>query len=171
MLWSVRLSIELDAAAGLAYLHSSEDKLVILHRDIKTANILLDKENRASISNVGLVLPMDARTSQTLGVGSFGYMNHVYLTTGESEAGSKVFSFRVVLLELLTWETACDSTKRQLILHARVCVCLPRDTAVVADPLACWPAPVAEQFASLTKDCISVKVAARPMSQSIVELL
>ena len=171
LLWSVRLSIALDAAAGLAFLHSSEDKPVILHRDIKTANILLDTENRARISDVGLARPMDARTSQTLGVGSFGYMDHAYLTTGEFEAGSDVFSFGVVLLELLTGEAACDSTKRPPILHARVGVRLPRDAAVVADPRARWLAPVAEQFASLAKDCISVEVAARPTSQAIVERL
>ena len=114
---------------------------------------------------------MDARNSQTLGVGSFGYMDHTYLTTGEFEAWSDVFSLSVVLLELLTVETACDSTKRLLILHARVSAHLPRDTAAVAYPLASWPAPVAEQFASLAKDCISFNVATRPMSQAIVERL
>ena len=143
LLWSVRLSIALDAAAGLAYLHSSEDKPVILHRDIKTANILLDTENRARISDVGLARPMDARTSQTRGVGSFGYIDHTYLTTGEFGARSDVFSFGVVLLELLTGEAASDSTKRPPILHARVGARLPRDAAVVADPRARLPTPVA----------------------------
>ena len=68
----------------------------------------------------------------------------------------------------MTGEQASDSTKLPPHLHGS----LPRDTVTVADLRARWPAPVAEQFASLTKDCISVEAAAsRPTFQAIVERL
>ena len=171
LLASARLSIALDAASGLAYLHSSGDKPAVLHRDIKTANILFDQENKARISDVGLARLTGERASQTQGVGSFGYFDPVYIITGEYGAGYDVFSFGVVLLELLTGEAARDSTMRPEFLHARVGPRLPSDAAAVADPQARWPAPVVEQFASLAKDCISMEVEARPTSQVIVERL
>jgi serine/threonine protein kinase len=116
--WSARLDIATDAAAGLAYLHSSDNKPVILHRDIKSSNILLDDDNRARISDVGLSRPMEAAFSQTVGLGTFGYMDSGYLVTGEFTPPSDVFSLGVVLLELLTGEAAADSTKRPPLLHA-----------------------------------------------------
>ena len=116
--WSARLDIATDAAAGLAYLHSSDNKPVILHRDIKSSNILLDDDNRARISDVGLSRPMEAAFSQTVGLGTFGYMDSGYLVTGEFTPPSDAFSLGVVLLELLTGEAAADSTKRPPLLHA-----------------------------------------------------
>ena len=86
------------------------------------------------------------------------------MMTGEYGAGSDVFSFGVVLLELLTGEAARDSTMRPEFLHARVDPRLPRDATDVADPLARWLAPVVEPFAGLAKDCIGMEVEVRPTS-------
>ena len=104
-------------------------------------------------------------------MGSFGYFDPTYMMTGEYGAGSDVFPFGVVLLELLTGEAARDSTMRPEFLHAPVGPRLPREAAAVADPLARWPAPLVEQFARLAKDCIRVEMASRPTCQAIVERL
>jgi serine/threonine protein kinase len=168
---SHRLVIAMDAAAGLAYLHSSNDKPAILHRDMKSSNILLDADNRARISDVGLARPMEAGVTQTGGLGTFGYMDIVYLTTGEFSPPSDVFSLGVVFLELLTGQAACDSSKRPPILHARVGPRLPQDTTAVCDALARWPAPMAAQFAGIAKDCICPDSASRPTSQAVLERL
>jgi hypothetical protein len=170
--WSTRVSIATDAAAGLAYLHSSFNKPVILHRDIKSANILLEDDNRARVSDVGLSRPLEAAFSQTLGLGTFGYIDSSgYVATGEYTAASDVFSFGVVLLELLTGEPAADATKRPPLLHARVAQRLPNDARVVCDVLAQWPGPKAEQLASIAKSCVSIEMAARPTSQETLDLL
>jgi serine/threonine protein kinase len=169
---SDRLAIALDAASGLAYLHSSQRKNVILHRDIKSSNILLDTENRARVSDVGLARPMEAGSSNvTLGIGTFGYIDNTYMMTGEFTPACDVFAFGVVMLELLTGEAATDSSKRPPILHARVAPHLPHDAARVSDPGAQWPASVVAEYASLAKSCVMMDASSRPTSQVVVERL
>ena len=94
-----------------------------------------------------------------------------YLATGEFTPPSDVFSFGVVLLELLTGESASDSTKRPPLLHARVAQRLPNDTTLVCDALAQWPGPKAEQLARIAKSCVSPEMTARPSSQEALDLL
>jgi hypothetical protein len=168
---SNRLLIAMDAAAGLAYLHSSVNKPVIMHRDIKSSNILLDAENRARISDVGLASPLETGVTRTPGLGSFGYIDPVYLEEGEYSPGSDVFSFGVVLLELLTGEAPSDSGKSPPNLHARLRTRLPHDTSAVCDQLARWPAQEAELFASMAKNCILREINARPTSGAVMEQL
>jgi serine/threonine protein kinase len=68
---AARLAIAYDAASGLAYLHSPDNKTVIMHMDIKSSNILVDSDNRARIADVGLARRLEAGASQTPGVGTF----------------------------------------------------------------------------------------------------
>jgi serine/threonine protein kinase len=73
---AARLHIAADVAAGLAFLHAPGTGLEpMLHRDIKSSNVLLDGELRASVSDVGLARPA--------GVGTYGYMDPEYCATGE----------------------------------------------------------------------------------------
>ena len=80
---AARLRIAADAAAGLAYLHSPGGGLApMLHRDVKSSNVLLDAGLRARVSDVGLARPQHGAT-MTAGVGTFGYVDPEYFATGE----------------------------------------------------------------------------------------
>jgi serine/threonine protein kinase len=80
---AARLRIAGDVAAGLGFLHGPGAGLApMLHRDVKSSNVLLDAGLRARVSDVGLARPQHGAT-MTAGVGTFGYLDPHYFTTGE----------------------------------------------------------------------------------------
>ncbi|KAG5537815.1 hypothetical protein RHGRI_025056 [Rhododendron griersonianum] len=106
--WENRLQIACDAAEGLAYLHDG-CKPPIIHRDIKTANILLTENMQAKVSDFGLsrLMPSDGGTHvSTLAAGTPGYVDPEYLEFNKLNEKSDVYSFGVVLLELITGKPA-----------------------------------------------------------------
>ncbi|TVU05676.1 hypothetical protein EJB05_48849 [Eragrostis curvula] len=108
--WCVRYDIALGIAHGLAYLHD-DCRPAIVHRDIKPSNILLDKDMVAHISDFGIAKLMDQSTSapQTTGiVGTIGYMAPELAFSTRSCIQSDVYSYGVVVLELLTRKMAVD---------------------------------------------------------------
>ncbi|KAL8483500.1 hypothetical protein ACS0TY_026258 [Phlomoides rotata] len=110
--WAKRLIIALDVARGLEYLHNLAHQIFI-HRDLKSANILLDDDFRAKVSDFGLVkLAPDGEMSvATRLAGTFGYLAPEYAVTGKIRTKVDVFSFGVVLLELLTGLVALDERR------------------------------------------------------------
>ncbi|XP_039024647.1 serine/threonine-protein kinase-like protein CCR4 [Hibiscus syriacus] len=104
MSWATRLNIALDAARGIEYLHEYAVPPVI-HRDIKSSNILLDASWAAKVSDFGLSLlgPEDDESHISLrAAGTVGYMDPVYYRLQRLTTKSDVYSFGVVLLELLS---------------------------------------------------------------------
>ncbi|XP_012450093.1 proline-rich receptor-like protein kinase PERK5 [Gossypium raimondii] len=101
--WPTRLKIALGAAKGLSYLHEDCHPRII-HRDIKSANILLDFCFEAMVADFGLAkLTQDSNTHvSTRVMGTFGYLAPEYVSSGKLTNKSDVFSFGVVLLELIT---------------------------------------------------------------------
>lgn len=102
--WSNRLNIALDVARALDYLHSVADPPVI-HRDVKSSNILLINDDHAKLADFGLCkLGNDivSATTPTKIKGSLGYVDTYYLNTGLVSPKSDVYSFGVLLLELIT---------------------------------------------------------------------
>ncbi|KAL5581837.1 hypothetical protein UlMin_014279, partial [Ulmus minor] len=102
--WEIRFDIILGIARGLLYLHQ-DSRLRILHRDLKTSNILLDQVMNPKISDFGLAKMVggkqtEANTSRV--VGTYGYMAPEYLLEGAFSIKSDVFSFGVVLLEIIS---------------------------------------------------------------------
>ncbi|KAK9706024.1 hypothetical protein RND81_07G099700 [Saponaria officinalis] len=109
--WPTRLKIAVGAAKGLAYLHEDCHPKII-HRDIKAANILLDHTFEAQVADFGLAkFSSDAHTHiSTRVMGTFGYLAPEYASSGQLSEKSDVFSFGVLLLELITGRRPVDFT-------------------------------------------------------------
>ncbi|KAL6137894.1 hypothetical protein ACLB2K_063183 [Fragaria x ananassa] len=108
--WETRLRIALEAAKGLEYLHEQVSPPVI-HRDFKSSNILLDKTFHAKVSDFGLAkLGSDKAGGyvSTRVLGTQGYVAPEYALTGHLTTKSDVYSYGVVLLELLTGRVPVD---------------------------------------------------------------
>uniref|UniRef100_A0A0D9WBP5 non-specific serine/threonine protein kinase n=1 Tax=Leersia perrieri TaxID=77586 RepID=A0A0D9WBP5_9ORYZ len=110
--WQARITIAAGAARGIAYLHEDCHPRII-HRDIKSSNILLDDNFEAHVADFGLArLALDAVTHVTTRVmGTFGYMAPEYASSGKLTERSDVFSFGVVLLELITGRKPVDASR------------------------------------------------------------
>ncbi|KAL0309451.1 UNVERIFIED_CONTAM: Receptor-like kinase TMK4 [Sesamum radiatum] len=110
--WKRRLNIALDVARGMEYLHALAHQSFI-HRDLKSSNILLGDDFRAKVSDFGLVklAPDGEKSVVTRLAGTFGYLAPEYAVTGKITTKADVFSFGVVLMELLTGMMALDEDR------------------------------------------------------------
>lgn len=123
--WPTRYKIALDAAEGLSYLHH-DCVPAIVHRDVKSNNILLDAEFGARIADFGVAKVVEQANGATLGsmsviAGSCGYIAPEYAYTLRVNEKSDIYSFGVVLLELVTGKPPVLGEKDHLHLVKWVC--------------------------------------------------
>ncbi|XP_050881010.1 putative serine/threonine-protein kinase-like protein CCR3 [Lathyrus oleraceus] len=112
--WKMRIKVALDAARGIEYIHNYAVPLII-HRDIKSSNILLDSKWNARVSDFGLSLIWQETElelmSDTKAVGTVGYIDPEYYVSNVLTTKSDVYGLGVVMLELLTGKRAVFKTE------------------------------------------------------------
>ncbi|KAE9609297.1 hypothetical protein Lal_00020347 [Lupinus albus] len=176
--WSTRMKIALGAAKGLAFLHDA-DKPVI-YRDFKASNILLDSDYTAKLSDFGLAKdgPDGGDTHVTTRImGTHGYAAPEYIMTGHLTTKSDVYSYGVVMLELLTGKRVVDKTRsqgqRSLVEWARPLLRDHRKLQRIIDPRleGQFPTKGAMKVAALTYKCLSHHPNPRPPMSDVVKIL
>ncbi|KAK6931124.1 Protein kinase domain, partial [Dillenia turbinata] len=178
--WPTRLRVALGAARGLTYLHSSSAVgIPIVHRDFKSTNILLDANFGAKISDFGLakMMPEGGELYVTARVlGTFGYFDPEYTSTGKLTLQSDVYAFGVVLLELLTGRRAVDlnqgPTDQNLVLQVRNILNDRKKLRKVIDPEMSRSSYTMESilmFAKLASRCVRIESSERPLMEECVK--
>ncbi|CAN1324699.1 Probable serine/threonine-protein kinase At1g01540 [Linum perenne] len=107
--WEIRMNIILGAAKGLAYLHEGLEPKVV-HRDVKSSNILLDQLWNAKVSDFGLAKLLCSERSYitTRVMGTFGYVAPEYASTGMLNESSDVYSFGILVMEIISGRNPVD---------------------------------------------------------------
>jgi len=174
--WSERVSTALDAACGLSHLHHSSPK--VFHRDIKTPNILLDKNGTAKMADFGLACLSHASAHRVKQAsGTVGYACPLYVQRGVVTEGSEVYSFGMVLLELLTASPPAymghspSSGSNQIQYLVNHINCDLRASLSLADSKAQWPPTAARAVAELALICTRMNEEQRPNFEEIVRTL
>ncbi|GAB4832331.1 hypothetical protein Ancab_006345 [Ancistrocladus abbreviatus] len=110
--WPIRLNIAVETADALAYLHASD----VIHRDVKTTNVLLDKNFEVKVADFGLsrLFPSDVTHVSTAPQGTPGYVDPEYYQVYRLTEKSDVYSFGVVLIELISSKRAMDPFRPRL---------------------------------------------------------
>ncbi|GLU11602.1 hypothetical protein SLE2022_283380 [Rubroshorea leprosula] len=177
--WMARLKIAQDAARGLAYLHEEMD-FQLIFRDFKTSNILLDEDFNAKLSDFGLARqgpPEGHGHVSTTVVGTVGYAAPEYVHTGRLTAKSDVWSFGVVLYELLTGRRAVERnlprSEQKLLEWARPYASDAKKFHLIVDPRleGQYCIKSAQKLASLANKCLMKNPKSRPKMSEVVEIL
>ncbi|GER30110.1 protein kinase superfamily protein [Striga asiatica] len=175
--WNIRMKIATGTARGLAYLHEGLEPKVV-HRDVKSSNILLDRKWNAKVSDFGLAKLLGSEKSYvtTRVMGTFGYVSPDYASTGMLNEGNDVYSFGVLLMELITGRSPVDYSKppgeMNLVDWFKGMVASRRGEEVV-DPLIDVPPPSRslKRILLLCLRCIDLDANKRPKMGQIVHML
>ncbi|KAK7277901.1 hypothetical protein RJT34_22920 [Clitoria ternatea] len=177
--WWARMRIALDCARALEFLHEHAVSPVI-HRDFKSNNVLLDQNFRAKVSDFGLAkMGSEKRNGQvsTRVLGTTGYLAPEYASTGKLTTKSDVYSYGVVLLELLTGRVPVD-IKRPPGEHVLVSWALPRLTnrekvLEMVDPAlrGQYSKKDLVQIAAIAAMCVQPEADYRPLMTDVVQSL
>ncbi|KAH7529526.1 hypothetical protein JRO89_XSUnG0035700 [Xanthoceras sorbifolium] len=167
--WDIRLQIAIGAARALAFLHNLEKE--VIHRDLKTSNILLDENYNVKLSDFGLAMrgPFDEEAHVTTRVmGTYGYVAPEY---------SDVFGFGVVLLELLTGLRSFDANRshgqQNLVDWLKPKLSVKKKLRTIMDVRLedQYSARAAFQVAKLALKCLEPNPENQPSMKEVVEVL
>ncbi|CAA7032173.1 unnamed protein product [Microthlaspi erraticum] len=174
--WGTRLRIAAEAALGLEYLHIGCTPPIV-HRDVKTTNILLDEHYKAKLADFGLSrsFPIGGETHvSTVVAGTPGYLDPEYYQTSRLGEKSDVYSFGIVLLEIITNQLVIDRNRRKShITHWVGSELNGGDIAKIMDPKlnGDYDSRSAWRALELAMACADPTSAKRPtMSHVVIEL-
>ncbi|TQD91966.1 hypothetical protein C1H46_022482 [Malus baccata] len=178
--WAKRIKVALDAARGIEYLHEYAVPPII-HRDIKSSNILLDDTLLVKVSDFGLSLmrPEDEESHLSLGAaGTFGYIDPEYYRLQHLTTKSDVYSFGVVLLELLSGYNAIHKTENGMprnLVDFAVPYIVSDKIHRILDPRIAAPTPFEIEAVAyvgyMAADCVRLQGCDRPSMADIVRIL
>ncbi|KAG4973823.1 hypothetical protein JHK87_030644 [Glycine soja] len=175
--WDIRMRIAIGTAKGLAYLHEGLEPKVV-HRDIKSSNILLDKNWNAKVSDFGLAKLLGSEKTHvtTRVMGTFGYVAPEYASSGMLNERSDVYSFGVLLMEIITGRSPIDYSRppgeMNLVDWFKAMVASRRSEELV-DPLIEIPPPPRslKRVLLICLRCIDMDVVKRPKMGQIIHML
>ncbi|KAL8134349.1 serine/threonine-protein kinase-like protein CCR4 [Apium graveolens] len=180
MSWPTRIQVALDAARGIEYLHVYADPPII-HRDIKSSNILLDATWTAKVSDFGLSLmgPQENMSHLSLhAAGTVGYIDPEYFRLQQLTTKSDVYSFGVLLLELLSGYRAIHLNEERMprnVVDYVVPYIVQDNIHRVLDPALPPPTPLEIEAIAyigyLATDCVMLPGQDRPTMSEIVNSL
>ncbi|KAL6493271.1 putative serine/threonine-protein kinase pbl21 [Orobanche gracilis] len=174
--WSTRLKIAVGAARGLEYLHCKANPPVI-YRDLKSSNILLDDDFNVKLSDFGLAKlgPVGDNTHvSTRVMGTYGYCAPEYAMSGKLTLKSDIYSFGVVLLELITGRKAIDLTRvhgeQNLVVWSRPFLKDRRKFVQMVDPLleGRFSVRSLHHAVAITSMCLQEQASFRPLISDII---
>ncbi|KAK7389901.1 hypothetical protein VNO78_25198 [Psophocarpus tetragonolobus] len=175
--WDIRMKIILGTAKGLAYLHEGLEPKVV-HRDVKSSNILLDRQWNPKVSDFGLakLLSADHSYVTTRVMGTFGYVAPEYACTGMLTEKSDVYSFGILIMEIITGRSPVDYSKPQgevnLIEWLKSMVGNRKSEEVVDPKLAEKPSSKSLKRALLVAlRCVDPDAAKRPKVGHVIHML
>ncbi|XP_024017134.1 receptor-like serine/threonine-protein kinase ALE2 isoform X2 [Morus notabilis] len=177
--WGARMKIALGAGRGLAYLHEDSSPRVI-HRDFKSSNILLEDDFTPKVSDFGLArtaLDEENQHISTRVMGTFGYVAPEYAMTGHLLVKSDVYSYGVVLLELLTGRKPVDMSQppgqENLVAWARPLLTSKEGLEMLIDPSLGSDVPFdnVAKVAAIASMCVQPEVSNRPFMGEVVQAL
>lgn len=181
--WGTRVTIALGAARGLEYLHEAAAPR-ILHRDVKSTNVLLDENWRAKITDLGMAKHLHSDGipscpgSPAKMQGTFGYFAPEYAIVGRASLKSDVFSFGVVLLELITGRQPIQKSdskgEESLVIWATPRLLDSRRvTSELPDPRlkGTFHEEEMQIMAYLAKECLLLDPDSRPTMSEVVQIL
>ncbi|XP_051147450.1 probable receptor-like serine/threonine-protein kinase At4g34500 isoform X1 [Andrographis paniculata] len=175
--WDIRMKIAIGTARGLAYLHEGLEPKVI-HRDIKSSNILLDRKWNAKVSDFGLAKILGSEKSYvtTRVMGTFGYVSPDYANTGMLNEGSDVYSFGILLMEIITGRSPIDYSRppgeMNLVDWFRSMVSSRRGEDLVDPLIGVPPSPrTLKRILLVCLRCIDMDAYKRPKMGQIVHML
>lgn len=177
--WFVRIKIASGVAKGLEYLHDQADPPIIF-RDLKSSNILLDEDFNPKLSDFGLAKlgpggdksPLPSRV-----MGTYGYSAPEYTRGGQLTSKSDIYSFGVVMLELITGRKAIDTTKpnneQNLVTWAQPFFRDPKRFPDLADPLLgrLFPEKDLNQAVAVAAMCLQEEAEVRPLIGDVMTAL
>ncbi|KAK2966760.1 hypothetical protein RJ640_003073 [Escallonia rubra] len=179
--WVRRLKICVNAARGLDYLHNGA-RCPIIHRDVKSSNILLDENYEAMVSDFGLSVIgqiggiEDNVPSKAALEGTFGYLDPEYILTNIPTTKSDVYAFGVVLFEVLCGRPVVDSgadeeEKRSLARWAVSSISEGTDQIVDPKIRGQISADCLSVFVQIAEQCLRVQAVERPTMADVVAKL
>ncbi|XP_068653978.1 receptor-like serine/threonine-protein kinase ALE2 isoform X2 [Aristolochia californica] len=176
--WGARMKIALGAARGLAYLHEDSNPRVI-HRDFKASNILLEEDFTPKVSDFGLAREASEGSQHisTRVMGTFGYVAPEYAMTGHLLVKSDVYSYGVVLLELLSGRKPVDMSQPQgqenLVTWARPLLTSREGLEQLVDPFLAgnYNFDNMARVAAIASMCVHPEVSQRPFMGEVVQAL